>query len=110
MPIAVGVLLHDLLRLLLRADEQHDAAAAAEAADELVGLLEARQGLLEVDDVDAGTLPVQEAVHLRVPPARLVAEVHARFEELPPGDDRHGCLLLRFSLSSARIFPSPTRP
>ena len=88
------VLLHDFLGLLLRADEQHDAAAAAEALHELVGLLEAREGLLEVDDVDAGTLPVQESLHLRVPPARLVAEVHARLEELPPGDDRHEALLL----------------
>jgi hypothetical protein len=94
-----------LLRLLLGADEQDRAAAAAEALDEVVGLLEAGQGPLEVDEVDPGTLPEQVGLHLRVPPARLVAEMHARLEELPPGDDRHEAA--PFGSSAARIDSSP---
>src|SRR5207342_207836 len=97
----------DLLGLLLGADEQDDPASAAEALRERVGFLEAREGLLEVDDVDPGTLPEEVPLHLRVPPSCLVAEVHARLEELPPGDDRHGVLLS--VLSSARIAPLSTR-
>src|SRR5207244_13381107 len=87
------VLRNDFLSLLLRPDEQDDAAATAEPLDEGVGLLEPGQRSLEVDDVDPGTLPEEVPLHLRVPPSRLVAEVHARLEELPPGDDRHACSL-----------------
>ena len=90
----VGVLFHDLLGLLLRADEQDRPATSAQIANELVGLLDPLEGLLEVDDVDPGSLPEQIALHLRVPPPRLVAEVHAGLEELPPGDDRHVSLLM----------------
>ena len=86
-----GVVRNDFLGLLLRPDEQDDAAATAEPLDEGVGFLEPGQRSLEVDDVDPGTLPEEVPLHLRVPPSRLVAEVHARLEELPPGDDRHVC-------------------
>ena len=105
----VGVLRDDLLGLLLRADEQDDAATAAEPLHEGVRLLEPREGLLEVDDVDPGTLPEQERLHLRVPPARLVAEVHACFEKLPPGDDRHGSDSFRFSPPSGSTRRRPAR-
>ena len=104
---AGGLLGHDLLGLLLRADEQHDAATAAEALDERVGFLEAREGLFEVDQVDPGTLPEQVRLHLRVPPARLVAEVHACFEKLPPGDDRHGSCSFRLFLRPDRLGAGP---
>ncbi len=104
MPDAVRVLLDDLLGLLLGADEQDRPAATAEIADELVRLLDALEGLLEVDDVDPGSLPEQVALHLRIPPSGLVAEVHAGLEELPPGDDRHVTLLMLVS-SSVRISP-----
>ena len=39
------------------------------------GGLDALQGLLQVDDVDAVAIAVDEALHLRVPAAGLVAEV-----------------------------------
>src|SRR5207249_8763778 len=70
-----GVLLNRLLRLLLRADEQHGSASTPDLEGESVGLVEPGEGLLEVDDVDAGSLPVQEAAHLRVPAPCLVSEV-----------------------------------
>ena len=86
-PDSPGLLGHHFLGLLLRADEQHRSVTAADVTQEPVGSLHAEQRLLEIDDVDAGTLPEDVAAHLRVPPSRLVAEVHARFEKLPPGDD-----------------------
>jgi hypothetical protein len=49
--------LEGFLRLLLGADEEDLAAAGDGVIDELAGLLQAVEGLLEVDDVDAVLLP-----------------------------------------------------
>jgi hypothetical protein len=46
--------------------------------------------LLEVDDVDPAALGEDEALHLRVPAPRLVAEVHSSLQQLLHGDDCHG--------------------
>ena len=71
-----------LLRLLLRADEEHRlAVATATAAREVHRLLEQRDGLLEVDDVDAVALGEDVALHARVPAVGLVSEVDAGFEQ-----------------------------
>ena len=51
----------------------------------------------EVDDVDPVALAQDEAAHLRVPSAGLVAEMHAGLQQLPRRDDGHGC-------SSHRLF------
>ena len=51
-------------------------------SQQLLGLLDLAEGLLEVDDVDARALGEDEAPHLRVPPARLVAEMDAGFEQV----------------------------
>ena len=80
-----------VLGLLLRADEEDRAAALGDVAREVVSLLQQRLRLLEVDDVDAAALVEDEALHLRVPAARLVAEVHAGLQQLLHGDDCHGC-------------------
>ncbi len=86
-----GRLLGDgLLGLLLRADEQHRATAGDGLLDEVVGLVDVGQRLLQVDDVDAGALRQDEALDLRVPPAGLVSEMHAAVEQLADGDDGHG--------------------
>src|SRR4029077_17937836 len=99
----------DLLGLLLRPDEQDDPATTAEPLHEGVRFLEPGQGLLEVDDVDPGTLPEEVPLHLRVPPSGLVAEVHARLEELPPGHDRHGaCSCNSVVLRSDRSVTGPS--
>jgi hypothetical protein len=82
-----------LLRLLLRPDEQDRAAALGDVPREVVGLLEQRLRLLEVDDVDAAALVEDEALHLRVPAARLVAEVHPGLQQLLHGDDCHDVIL-----------------
>jgi hypothetical protein len=83
---ALGLLLDRVLRLLLRADEQDGAPALAEVADEALRLLDALEGLLEVDDVDAAALAEDETAHLRVPAARLVAEVDPGLQQLSHGD------------------------
>ena len=79
-----------VLGLLLRADEQDRAAALGDVAREVVGLLQQFLRLLEVDDVDPAALGEDEAAHLRVPAARLVAEVHSGLQQLLHGDDCHG--------------------
>jgi len=76
--------------LLLRADEEHRAAALGEVPRERGRLLEVLEGLLEVDDVDAAALPEDESLHLRVPATGLMAEVHSGFQKLSHADDCHG--------------------
>ena len=58
--------------------------------DELVRPVDVGQRLLQVDDVDAVALGEDVALHLRVPAAGLVPEVHAGVQQLPHGDDGHG--------------------
>ena len=74
--------LHDGLELLLGADEEHALALEDHALEELLGLADLTQGLLEIDDVDAGALGEDEAPHLGVPPAGLVTEVDTGFEQV----------------------------
>ena len=62
---------------------------ATVSRDEVVRLVDEGERLLQVDDVDAGTLGEDEALHLRVPTAGLVPEVHAAVEQLANGDDGH---------------------
>jgi len=69
--------------------EQDLTAAGREIAHEVVRVLDARQGLLQVDDVDAVPLHEDEALHLRVPTACLVPEVNAGLQELFHGDNGH---------------------
>ena len=53
-------------------------------------LIEQAHRLLQIDDVDPGALAEDEAAHLRVPPAGLVAEVHAGLEQLAHRGRGHG--------------------
>ena len=68
--------------LLLGAHEQHGAAAAGELAGELLSGVQQTLGLLQVDDVDPAALAEDEAAHLGVPAARLVAEVDSGLQQL----------------------------
>jgi hypothetical protein len=79
----LGDVLDAVARLLLGADEQHGAAAVGDLGREALGLRQQLLGLEQVDDVDPAALAVDEAAHLRVPAARLVAEVHAGLQQLP---------------------------
>src|SRR6185369_17508368 len=85
----LGVAADGVLGLLLGADEQHRAAVGRQVTHEVVGGLDAGQRLLEIDDVDAVALAEDETLHLGVPTAGLVPEVHTGFEHLSNGDDGH---------------------
>src|ERR1019366_3616254 len=86
-----GVAGHRVLRLLLCPDEEDGAPVGDQIANEAVGHVDPLQRLIEVDDVDAVALTEDETAHLRVPPARLVAEVNPGFQQLLHGYNGHGC-------------------
>ena len=67
----------DVLRLSLRADEEHGLAVGRQVRDELLRVAELLDRLVQVEDVDSVSLAEDEFLHLRIPPLRLVAEVHA---------------------------------
>ena len=91
----LGVAAHGILCLLLRADEQHVAALGRQVTNEGVRGLDAGERLLEIDDVDTAALTKDEPLHLWVPTAGLVPEVHAGFQHLAHRDNSHDrCLLL----------------
>ena len=71
-----------LLGLALGADEQDAAALGDGVAHDLQSLVQHRDGLGQVDDVDAVPLAVDELAHAGVPTLRLVTVVNASFEQL----------------------------
>src|SRR6476646_10544732 len=77
---AGGLLGDRTLRLLLRADEEHRAAVGDRLLDELEGAVDVGQRLVQVDDVETVALGEDESLHLRVPAAGLVPEVHTGLE------------------------------
>src|SRR5690606_2723132 len=86
---ALGLFLDRLARAALGAHEQHDAALLGDARDEVHRVVEQRNRLLEVDDVDLAAGAEDVRGHLRVPVARLVAEMDAGFQHLAHGDLWH---------------------
>ena len=85
---ALGGISHLLRRRALGADEQHAAALGHGVRHGDERLVEQRNGLREVDDVDAVAAAIDVVPHLRVPAVGLVAEVHASFEQLTHGEIR----------------------
>src|SRR6202020_216901 len=79
--------------LLLGPDEQDRPAAAGDIRREPPRILQQLLGLQKVDDVDAVPLTEDEAAHLGVPAARLVAEVHTGLQQLLDSDLSHRLLL-----------------
>jgi len=78
----LGLLLEDVAKLVLRADEEETVASHDHLASRALRILEAVQRLAEVDDVDPVAFGEDELAHLRVPPAGLVSEVDARLQKL----------------------------
>ena len=85
----LGVLGHRALGLLLGPDEEDGPAVGDQVADEGVGGLDAAERLAQVDEIDPVALTKDEALHLRVPPPRLVAEVDSGLQKLSHGNDGH---------------------
>ena len=81
-PAALRFFRDDVLGLPLGADEQDRLAVRRQVRDELLGVAELLHRLVQIDDVDAVPLSEDVFLHLRVPPLRLVAEVHSGFEQI----------------------------
>src|SRR5699024_2568258 len=80
-----------LRSLLLCADPTDVPAAGGDGLlDELVGLVDVGQGLLQVDDVDAVAVGEDETTHLRVPTAGLVTKVDACIQQFAHSNNSHG--------------------
>ena len=79
---ALGCFCHGIRRLALGADEENAAALGNRVAHENERLVQRRDGLGQVHDVDAGTLAVDVRLHAWVPAVGLVTEVNASFEQL----------------------------
>jgi len=88
-PAAFGFFLDDILGLLLGADEEHRAAGGGEVAREVERRAEHLHGLLQIDNVDAVAGAEDVLLHLRVPPAGLMAEVNAGLQKLLHADFSH---------------------
>ena len=85
----LGVVGHRALGLLLRPHEEDGPAVGHQVAHEAVRGLDAAERLAQVDEIDPVALTQDEALHLRVPSSRLVAEVDSGFQQLPHGNDGH---------------------
>ncbi len=85
----LGRLLDRVAGLLLGADEEDRPAAAGDAVGEVPGAVQQLIGLQQIDDVDPVALAEDEAAHLGVPAACLVAEMHAGLQQLLDADIRH---------------------
>ncbi len=88
---ALGFLGDGGLGLALGADEQDGPAFGGQIPDQVVVLVDAHHGLVQIDDVDAAAFREDEGTHLRVPAAGAVPKVHPSFQQLPHGYNRcHG--------------------
>ena len=91
-----------LLRLPLGADEENTPALRHRLADRVQRRVQHRDGLGQVDDVNAVPVAIDELAHARVPSLGLVAEVNARFEKLTQRKVRQRHELWSFPVSCPR--------
>src|SRR5699024_12651140 len=75
-----GLLGDDFLSLLFRTSKQDGTAMGDRVFHKLLCAIDERQGLLQVNNVDAVTLGEDKAFHLRVPTTCLVPEVSTRIQ------------------------------
>ena len=90
----LGDLLDRVARLLLGADEQHGATAMGDLGCHFLCLLQKHCCLQQVDDVDAVALTMDEAAHLGVPAACLMAEMNSGLQQVRDSNLTHGCSLI----------------
>jgi len=74
----------------------------AQLLEEVARRLQVLLGLLQVDDVDPRPAAVDEPLHLRVPPLRLVAEMDARLQQLPNQRHLHAICCHSFNWTALR--------
>ncbi|GIX45275.1 MAG: hypothetical protein KatS3mg130_1683 [Candidatus Sumerlaea sp.] len=71
------------------ADKKDGLAVCDGVAHEPAGIAQHFEGFLQVNNVDAVALGVNVGLHLRVPAATLVSEVHPSFQKLFHGYINH---------------------
>ena len=98
-----------VLGLLLGPDEQDHPALGGQILHEGAGPLQQDLGLQQVDDVDAVSLAEDVAAHLRVPAARLMAEVDSGLQQLLYAYVCHGAPFLCCALSRRGGLAGPER-
>ncbi len=98
---------HRLLRLALGADEQDAAALGHRVAHDLQRLVQQRNRLRQVDDVNAVAVTIDVFAHLGVPAGGLVAIMHASFQQLTHGElgKSHASSFFRFDPRRRRLHP-----
>ena len=69
-----------LLGLFLCADKQNGATVGDRLFNEVVGLIDERERLLQIDDVDSAALGKDKTLDFRIPATGLVAKVHTTIE------------------------------
>jgi len=79
---AFGFFGYRLLSLLLSTDKENSATIGGKLLNELVGLIEACDRLLQVNDMDAIAIHKDEWLHFGVPATGLVPEVYAGLQQL----------------------------
>ena len=89
-----GVLFNDLARSALGANEHDLVFVFSQPADETQRVIERRDSVLEVDDMNFIARSENVLIHLRVPEASLVAKVRAGLQQLA-----HAYLCHNLSLS-----------
>jgi len=69
-------------RLTLRTDKEDVLALGGHVREELFGAQDALHGFADVDDVDQIALTEDVGLHLGIPPARTMAEVDSRIDQV----------------------------
>ena len=82
-PHARSFLLDNVLRLLLRADEQYFAVMQRQFAGKITRFLQSGCALLQIDDVDFAARHVDVRLHLGIPPVGGMPKMHARVKQIP---------------------------
>ena len=85
----LGVRLDRVLYLALGSHEHDRSTVRGEIAHECVCIFQTIERLVEIDDVNAVALAVNEPLHFRVPTSGLVSEMDTRVKELLHRDDCH---------------------
>ena len=85
-----GGLLDELGNLLLRGNKKDVLASENSVAEELGRLVEKRDALGEIDDVDTVALVEDVVLHLRIPALRLVTEVETSVKHILKANSREG--------------------
>ncbi len=105
---AVGLFVNGFLGLLLGSDKKNRSSGGRCFHYKIISGFEHFDGLLQIDDIDPVTSAKDIRFHLRVPPLRLVAEMHPSFKQFLHADIRHFHSPFISVLSAAAVIRTPS--